>query len=59
MSAGKALRDLPRFAVVLVNLPQRRWVEYRDGFVRAWSGAPIAPQPGRVIEWPAHSEGTD
>jgi len=59
VSAGKALRELPRFAVVFVNLPQRPWPKYRDDFVRAWSATPIIAQPGRIIEWPPHPGTTD
>ena len=55
MWAARALKELPQFAVVLVNLSQQRWPKYHDDFVRAWSAMPIIPQPGRVIEWPARS----
>jgi hypothetical protein len=51
-SASRALQLHPTFAVVLVNLPQQRWPEYRRRFIEAWASSPIKPQPGRLIEWP-------
>ena len=52
-SASRALRSQPTFAVVLINLPQQRWPEYRTLFTELWASSPIQPQPGRSIEWPA------
>src|ERR1700692_1984456 len=51
-SASRTLRAHQAFAVVLVTLPQRRWLEYRQSFLDAWTSCPIVPQPGTLIEWP-------
>jgi len=51
-SASHALRVHSMFAVILINLPQQRWSEYRQSFLKAWASSPIAPKPGRLIEWP-------
>jgi hypothetical protein len=51
-SASRALRVYSTFAVILVNLPQQRWPEYRLQFLKAWAFGPIKPEPGRLIEWP-------
>jgi hypothetical protein len=51
-SASRALQVHSTFAVILVNLPQQRWPEYRKCFMKAWSSSPITPQPGGLIEWP-------
>jgi hypothetical protein len=51
-SASHALRLHSTFAVILVNLPQQRWPEYRERFLKAWASAPIVPKQGCVIEWP-------
>jgi|SRR5208283_3545883 hypothetical protein len=51
-TASHALRSFPQFAVVVVNLPQQRWQEYRQQFVTAWAEAPIRPVPGRLTDWP-------
>ena len=47
-SASRVLRSQPTFAVVLVNLPQQRWLEYRERFIELWASSPIEPQPGRL-----------
>jgi len=52
-SAARALKAFPSFAVVVVDLPQRRWQQYRKQFVTAWAVRPIEPVPGRLIHWPA------
>ena len=52
-SASRALRLHPTFAVVLVNLPQQRWPEYLQSFLKAWTSSPITPQPGCLVEWPS------
>jgi hypothetical protein len=51
-SASRAIRSHPEFAVVLVNLPQRPWDQYKIFFISAWSSSPINPQPGQNMEWP-------
>jgi hypothetical protein len=51
-SAARALRSFPQFAVVLVNLPQQRWQQYRETFMAAWAESPIQPAPGRLTRWP-------
>ncbi len=51
-SASRALKLFPQFAVVVVNIPQRRWVEYRGQFVARWTERPIEPAAGRLIDWP-------
>jgi|SRR6185312_13922972 len=51
-SASRALRLHSNFAVILINLPQQRWPEYRQAFLRAWASSPITPQAGCLIEWP-------
>ncbi len=51
-SASRALGQHSEFAVVLVTLPQRRWPEYRQWFLKAWSASPIMPRPGSLVEWP-------
>ncbi len=51
-SASRALHLHPTFAVILVNLPQQRWPEYRQSFLKAWASAAIAPHPGCLVEWP-------
>ena len=51
-SASRALKLFPRFAVVVVNIPQRRWREYREQFLARWTELPIEPVAGRLIDWP-------
>jgi len=51
-SASRALKLFPQFAVVVVNIPQRRWPEYREQFVARWTERPIEPVAGRLIDWP-------
>ncbi len=52
-SASRALRLHPSFAVVLVRLPQQRWPEYYQSFMKAWASCAITPQPGCLVEWPS------
>jgi hypothetical protein len=52
VSASRALKLFPQFAVVVVNIPQRRWPEYRKQFVARWTAHPIEPVAGRLIDWP-------
>ena len=51
-SASRALKSLPHFAVVVVNIPQQRWLRYREQFVAQWTEHPIKPVAGRLIDWP-------
>jgi hypothetical protein len=51
-SAARALKAFPRFAVVLVNLRQQRWLLYRQQFLAAWSQRPIRPVAGQFTSWP-------
>jgi hypothetical protein len=51
-SASHALRLHSTFAVILVNLPQQCWPEYRQRFLKAWVSSSIVPQPGCLVEWP-------
>jgi hypothetical protein len=51
-SASSALKLFPQFAVVVVNIPQRRWPEYRDRFLARWTEHPIEPIAGQLIDWP-------
>jgi hypothetical protein len=39
-------------AVVVVNIQQRRWPQYRERFVARWAEHPIEPVAGRLIDWP-------
>jgi alkanesulfonate monooxygenase SsuD/methylene tetrahydromethanopterin reductase-like flavin-dependent oxidoreductase (luciferase family) len=45
-SASRALKSFPKFAVVVVSLPQQPWQRYRDHFMAAWADLPIIPVPG-------------
>jgi hypothetical protein len=36
-SASRALRLHSEFSVVLIMLPQQRWPEYRQRFLKAWA----------------------
>jgi hypothetical protein len=51
-AGNRALKSFPQFAVVVVNIPQRRWPEYREQFVARWTELPIEPVAGRLIDWP-------
>ena len=51
-SAFRALKSFPEFAVVVINLPQQRWPEYRARFLEAWAASPIQPVPGSLVHWP-------
>ena len=51
-SVSRALKSFPRFAVVVVGIPQRRWPEYREQLVTLWTERPIEPIPGCLIDWP-------
>ena len=47
-SAARALGSYPDFAVVVLQLDQRPWPQYRQAFLEAWSVLPIRPLAGRV-----------
>jgi uncharacterized protein (DUF433 family) len=51
-SASRALKLFPHFAVVVVNVPQQPWAEYREQFVARWTERPIEPVAGQLIYWP-------
>ena len=51
-SAGKALKNFPDLAVVILLIPQSRQLVYLKEFERCWTRSPIAPKAGSVIEWP-------
>lgn len=51
-SASRALTLFPQFAVVVVNIPQRPWPQYRELFIAHWTERPIEPVVGRLIRWP-------
>ncbi len=51
-SASQALRQFPQFAVVVVNIPQRPWPEYREEFLAQWRERPIEAIAGKLIQWP-------
>ena len=53
----KALTSWPQFAIVIVDLPQQRWQQYRERFIAAWADSPIQPVPGGVIHWPHRRQG--
>jgi len=51
-SAGRALRNLPDFAVVIVRIPQSRQTVYLQEFEKHWKKNPAKPKPGAIMEWP-------
>jgi hypothetical protein len=51
-SASQALKQFPKFAVVVVNVRQRPWAEYREEFLAYWKLRPIEPVAGKLIQWP-------
>jgi hypothetical protein len=51
-SASRALKSFPKFAVVVVDVPQQSWNQYRDRFIALWMEAPISPVAGQLIHWP-------
>jgi len=52
-SASRALRRYPRFAVVVVDVPQQPWPQYREQFIALWHEHPVRPLAGRLVHWPA------
>ncbi len=51
-SAARALKAFPKFGIVVVNLPQRRWPEHQKQFMQAWGASSIEPVPGNLVLWP-------
>jgi hypothetical protein len=51
-SASQALKQFPEFAVVVVNVPQRPWPQYREEFLAQWRKRPIEPIAGKLTQWP-------
>jgi hypothetical protein len=51
-SASRALKSFPQFAVVVVNVPQQPWNQYRERFIALWTQKPITPVAGRLVHWP-------
>ena len=52
-AAARALKTHPKFAVVVVHLPQCPWTQYQEIFRAAWLKSSIVPEPGKVIHWPS------
>jgi predicted nuclease of predicted toxin-antitoxin system len=51
-SASRALKSFPEFAVVVVDVPQQPWMQYRVRFVAQWAKRPIVPVAGQLTHWP-------
>ena len=51
-SASQAPKQFPEFAVVVVNVPQCPWPEYREEFLAEWRERPIESIAGELIQWP-------
>jgi hypothetical protein len=51
-SASRALKSFPQFAVVVVNIPQQPWRQYREQFAARWAERPIMPAAGQLTYWP-------
>ena len=51
-SASQALKHFPEFAVVVVNVAQRPWPQYREEFLARFRERPIEPVAGKLIQWP-------
>lgn len=51
-SASRALKAFPQFAVVVVDVPQEPWDQYREQFIAFWARGPIRPVAGQVTRWP-------
>jgi hypothetical protein len=54
-SSSRALKQFPQFAVVLIQLKQRRRSQYLEQFRAAWEREPILPISGAAISWPKHA----
>ncbi len=55
-SASRALKQFPQFAVILIQLEQRRRSQYLMQFRAALLREPIMPQSGRTISWPTRHD---
>ena len=53
LAAERVLAALAQLAIVVVTLPQAREAAYLSAFEMAWRQRPIAPVPGRIIDWPS------
>jgi hypothetical protein len=51
-SASRALKQFRQFAVVLIQLDQRKRPEYLELFRAAWMRHAIRPKPGSTVVWP-------
>ena len=51
-SAARALKSFPHFGVVVVNIRQQPWKQYRDRFVAQWAERAIAPVACQLTHWP-------
>jgi hypothetical protein len=51
-SASRALKSFPQFAVVVVDVPQQPWIQYRERFAALWMKRPIEPVAGQLVHWP-------
>ena len=51
-SAGKALKNFPELAVVILKISQAREQSYLQEFEKEWSIRPIIPVAGQVTQWP-------
>jgi len=57
VAASRALRSFPKFAVVVVSLPQHPWPRYREHFMAAWAnGSPRGGPPMRPPQWCSRGE---
>jgi hypothetical protein len=51
-SASRIWRLYPKFAIVVVTLPQLPSQRYMEAFARAWAAQPIRAVPGEIVNWP-------
>ena len=51
-SAAQGLLRFPKFAVVLISLPQMKATPFIESFQAAWRIGPIQPLAGKMISWP-------
>jgi len=52
LDAAHVLKDLPKFAIVIVQLAQAKKAVYLAAFEEALRRTPLVPQPGQVLLWP-------
>jgi len=50
--AGKALKEHPHMAIVLLAIQQMPGKRYGETFRTAWEKSPIVPSPGKLLIWP-------